>query len=326
MKALSRGTQRKLVICLSIAAFVWSVWLVLLGPVTAFNIVQAYWPVTLTMLFGSLMAGGTSMGGGAVAFPVLTKLLAVPSHDAKIFALAIQSVGMTAATLTIIAMKIKMDWRLIGWTSVGGLIGMVIGTVLLEPQLPPDFIRLSFTMMTSGFGVVMVFTELRSSERSILHPFWSRQERAIWIATGGIGGIISGLVGSGIDIFAFSVMVLLFRMGESISTPTSVVLMAINAVVGFALHGFLLGDFIFPIREYWLASVPIVVIGAPIGAVLCSYAQRHHIAIVLLGLIGVEFVSSLLLIPLTWGIAIAAACVLAFFISFYIWIARLQIR
>lgn len=61
------------------------------------------------MLFGSMVAGGTSMGGGAVAFPVLTKLLEVPPHEAKVFALAIQSVGMTAATLTIIAMQIKMD-------------------------------------------------------------------------------------------------------------------------------------------------------------------------------------------------------------------------
>ena len=326
MKALASTAKHKLSICLLIASFVWSVWFVLLGPTSIINILQAYWPITLTMLFGSMVAGGTSMGGGAVAFPVLTKLLEVPPHEAKIFALAIQSVGMTAATLTIIAMKTKIDWRLIWWASNGGLIGIVIGTLLLEPRLPPDFIRLSFTMMTSSFGLVMVFIQLRNSERCILHPFWGHQERAIWWTTGFVGGIISGLVGSGIDIFAFSVMVLLFQMCESISTPTSVALMAINAIAGFVLHGLFLNDFGFPVREYWLASVPIVVVGAPIGAILCSYAQRHHIAIVLLGLIFTELVSSLLLIPLTWNSLLASICVLIGFLCFYIWIAHAQVK
>ena len=326
MKALANTAKRKLSICLVIASFVWSVWFVLLGPISIINILKTYWPITLTMLFGSIVAGGTSMGGGAIAFPVLTKLLEVPPHEAKVFALAIQSVGMTAATLTIIAMKTKMDWRLIRWASNGGLMGIVIGTLLLEPHLPSDFIRLSFTMMTISFGLVMVFTQLRRSERCILHPFWGNQERAIWWTTGFIGGIVSGLVGSGIDIFAFSVMVLLFQMCESISTPTSVALMAINAIAGFVLHGLFLNDFDFPVREYWLASVPIVVVGAPIGAVLCSYAQRHHIAIVLLGLICIELVSSLLLIPLTWNNILASICVLIGFLCFYLWIAHAQVK
>lgn len=171
MKARSSIAKRKLGICLLIAAFVWSVWLILLGPISAINILQSYWPITLTMLFGSMVAGGTSMGGGALAFPVLTKLLEVPPHEAKVFALAIQSVGMTAATFTIIAMKTDMDWRLIRWASSGGLIGIAVGTLFLEPWLSPDLIRLSFTMMTSSFGLVMVFTQLNYRERCIRFLF-----------------------------------------------------------------------------------------------------------------------------------------------------------
>ncbi|HHP7245981.1 MAG TPA: sulfite exporter TauE/SafE family protein [Elainellaceae cyanobacterium] len=326
MKAQISTAKRKLSICLLLATSVWSVWLTLLGPISAVNILQTYWPVTLTMMFGSMVAGGTSMGGGAVAFPVLTKLMEVPPHEAKVFALAIQSVGMTTATLTLIAMKTEMDWRLIRWTSSGGLIGIAVGVLLLEPLLPPELIRLSFTMMTSSFALVMIYTLMRGTERCILYPFWGHQERAIWLATGCAGGIISGLVGSGIDIFAFSVMVLLFRMCESSSTPISVVLMAINAIAGFALHGLFLNDFVFPVREYWLASVPIVVVGAPIGAILCSHAQRNHIAIVLLGLILTELVSSLLLIPLNWDSILLSICVLAGFFSFYIWIARAKVK
>ena len=286
----------------------------------------------------SLLVGNTDnavwFGGGAghqhgrrsCYLSCFDKTLGGTAHEAKVFAIAIQSVGMTAATFITIVMKTRMDWRLIRWASSGGLMDIAMGTLLLEPWLPADFIRLSFTMVESSFGLVMVFTQRHSSKRHILHPLWGHQERAIWLATGFTGGIISGLMGSGIDIFAFSVMVLLFQTCESISTPTSVALMAINAIAGFALHGLFLNDFVFPVREYWLTSVLIVVVGAPIGAVLCSYAQRHHIAIVLLGLILTELVSSLLLIPLNWNSILASTCVLTGFLCFYTWISRVQVK
>ena len=66
-------------------------------PHRSFSNLRAHWEIAATMIFGSMIAGGTSMGGGAVAFPVLTKLLHVSAHDSKVFSLAIQSVGMTAA-------------------------------------------------------------------------------------------------------------------------------------------------------------------------------------------------------------------------------------
>jgi uncharacterized protein len=61
--------------------------------------------ISLTMVFGSMIAGGTSLG--AVAFPVLTKVLSVSPYQAKVFALAIQTIDMGAASMTIIAMETK---------------------------------------------------------------------------------------------------------------------------------------------------------------------------------------------------------------------------
>ncbi|OAD19453.1 Permease [Candidatus Thiomargarita nelsonii] len=58
------------------------------------------------MIFGSMIAGGTAMGGGAVAFPVFTKILDITPHDAKVFSLAIQGIGMTAASVTIFLTKL----------------------------------------------------------------------------------------------------------------------------------------------------------------------------------------------------------------------------
>ncbi len=54
----------------------------------------------------------------------------------------------------------------------------------------------------------------------------------VLIATGFVGGIFSSFAGSGLDICSFSVITLLFRVTEKTATPTSVVLMAGNTVIG----------------------------------------------------------------------------------------------
>src|ERR1035437_586071 len=85
-------------------------WLIF-GGERALPAVATNWPVSLTMAFGSLVGGGTSEGGGAVGFPVLTKVLAVPADQARLFAFAIQSVGMGSATISIVRNRVPMEWR-----------------------------------------------------------------------------------------------------------------------------------------------------------------------------------------------------------------------
>ena len=111
--------NRRLVF-IPIALFVWSLWLTILTPWYALANFWENWQVALTMMFGSMVAGATSLGGGAVAFPVFTKLLEIPFQDAKVFSLAIQSVGMGAASLAICLTGIAVEWRVIRWGSLGG--------------------------------------------------------------------------------------------------------------------------------------------------------------------------------------------------------------
>lgn len=308
----------------TLAIAVWCGWLILAGPQYAFSCLQDHWEVAVTMIFGSMVAGGTSMGGGAVGFPVLTKLLEVPPHEAKIFSLAIQSVGMSAASLTIIAMRTKVEWRIVRWASLGGLLGQVWGTMGLAAIVSPDLTRLSFTMMVASFAIALLVSGTQHSQRHPFVPRWSSRESLIAVGLGLVGGTISGLVGSGIDTFVFSVMVLLFRLCETIGTPTSVILMALNAIAGFALHAFVIGDFVPPVREYWIAAVPVVVVGAPVGAMLCTLLNRQAILTILLFLISVEVVSSLLLISLDVPLLLACASVLTLFSGFYYWISKVK--
>ncbi len=63
---------------------------------------------------------------------------------------------------------------------------------------------------------------------------WCNWKSVILLIAGFLGGIFSAMSGSGIDICSFAILTLLFRVSEKISTPTSVMLMAGNTMIGFA--------------------------------------------------------------------------------------------
>lgn len=298
------------------ALSVWAGWYAYSFPYSFSNIEQN-WPITLTMVFGSFIAGATSEGGGAIAFPVFTKVLHIAPLDAKIFSLAIQSIGMMAATLTIIVMRVTVEWRLIFWASFGGLFGVALGSIVIAPLMPPALLKMLFTAMIASFALTLALLNWKQRLYNSNLPVFSWREKLIVIFTGFLGGIMTGLVGNGIDIICFSVMVLLFRLSEKVSTPTSVVLMAFNSLAGFALHLFVIGGFTSQVENYWLAAIPVVVVGAPLGAYFCTRLNNKTIAMLLITLIMIELISSLSLIPLTGMIVVISLVVFLLFLFIY---------
>lgn len=312
MNVFNRPFQFTLLLVLS----VWSIWCYVTFPYSV-EIIADNWPVTVTMIFGSFIAGATSEGGGAIAFPVFTKVLNISPLDAKVFSLAIQSVGMMAATFTIIVMRIRVEWRIVLWASIGGLLGVYIGSVFIAPLLLPNLLKMLFTAMISSFSLTLFLVnwKLRSYNESL--PFVNSREQLILMLTGVFGGLMTGLVGNGIDIICFSVMVLMFRLPEKLSTATSVVLMAFNSVAGFVIHLTIIGGFTPQIQQYWMAAIPVVVVGAPLGAYFCTYLSNRTIAVILILLILVELISSLALVTLT--ITIVQVSLLLFFLTLVVY-------
>jgi len=93
------------------AAVVWMFWLALMVAGDLWHLFADRWFMSVTMAFGSFIAGSTSGGGGAVAFPVMTLLFEIAPPVARDFSLLIQAVGMSAASFTIIALGIQVEWR-----------------------------------------------------------------------------------------------------------------------------------------------------------------------------------------------------------------------
>jgi hypothetical protein len=89
-------------------------------------------------------------------------------------------------------------------------------------------------------------------------------------------------------------------------------------VAGFALQLFVIGGFTARVETYWLAAIPVVVVGAPFGAYICTRLNNKTIAVVLISLIIVELFSSLYLIPLTADtVTISTAVFLMFSLIYY---------
>jgi len=164
-----------------IAIIVWIAWYHLAES----TYIQAHWEISLTMVFGALIAGATSEGGGAVAFPVFTKLLHISPSDAKVFSLAIQSVGMSAAALVIIYMRIPIEWRVIRWASLGGVLGIVLSSCLLAPLLSAPVLKMSFTAMISRFAVTLFVLNRRAERLCHSHlPFFGHYEKGLLLGAG----------------------------------------------------------------------------------------------------------------------------------------------
>jgi uncharacterized membrane protein YfcA len=281
---------------LVLGATVFAVWL-LVGGERALQAVVDHWPVSLTMVFGSLVGGGTSEGGGAIAFPVLTKVLAVPADQARLFSFAIQTVGMGAASISIVVNRVPIEWRALRYGAPGVIAGVAASCLFLAPLLEPSTVRLLFTAILVSMGLALWISHRFDARRRDLIDSLGPAERGALMAAGVLGGLLSGLAAVGENTIMFALLVLGFRVCERVVTPTTVVLLTIATWTGFATHVLVMGDFGGPVVDMWLAAVPVVAIGAPTGALICTRMSREMIVRILYVLISVEFVSTLVLVP-----------------------------
>ncbi len=299
----------------ALAAVVWLGW-VLLGRGRALHSIAVHWKVSLTMVLGSLVGGGTSEGGAAIAFPMFTKVLHISAADARLFSFAIQTVGMGAASLSILYQRIPIERRALVWAGTGGVAGMVISTLLLVPRMPSGMVRVFFTAVVTSLALVLLLPERGTGALRHPHmPVFGPREKAALLVAGLLGGALSGLIGCGENIVVFMVMVVLFRVNEKIVTPTTVLLMWIVTAAAFLLHLFVVRDYSPRVIDYWLAAVPVVVVGAPLGALVCSRMERRTIVGILVSLIAAEFLSTLFLVDLSHGVGLVGLATLISFIG-----------
>lgn len=323
----NRKTARfRALLPIGVALVMWLTWGVGMASGDRFHLFHDNYFMSITMLFGSFIAGATSEGGGAVAFPVMTLLFEVPPATARDFSLMIQSVGMTAAAVTILACRVRVCSRSVLLAGAGGVLGVILGLELLAGRLAPAFVKMFFTSLWLSFAVVLFW--LNRDARRFLQPAVpvGRRSALALFSVGALGGVVSGITGSGVDILTFSLLVLTFRVSEAVATPTSVVLMALTAVAGATYRGVLGGGLAPAAWAYWWVCVPIVVVGAPCGARFIKSLSRQWICRLLFTCIGAQFLAAVSIIPQTATLVIASAGTFATGVALFGWMQAAAAR
>ena len=124
--------------------------------------VTSYYPLMISMIFGSMIAGSTPLGGGVVAFPVTVLVLGFSPSQGRDFSLMIQSVGMSAASFLIFTEKgdlLKGCANLTAGFCFFSVLGMILG---LHLELPPFAVN---TFYTTSVACMAIFLASNSFHR-----------------------------------------------------------------------------------------------------------------------------------------------------------------
>lgn len=323
-KTGSKSLKRSVIVTALPLGVVFISWLIFMLFTNQWYLFIRNWFMSLTMVFGSFIAGASAEGGGAVAFPAMTLIYRITPAVARNFSLAIQSIGMTAAAWLIIRNRYRIEYRYLVPASIGGTFGIILGTYYLVPLLPVPFTKMLFVTFWLSFGIVLYY--INHIDKRTVHdsiPVLPVSDFILLILVGVLGGGLSSLLGSGLDIFSFSYITIRYHLSEKVATPTSVVIMAINTVVGFFLHSFIIGDFGPEEFHYWLVCIPIVIWGAPLGAYFISKKTRHFITKFLYLIIAAQFIGALLIIRPKGELLIFTVSVFIFGILFFFGFSRL---
>ncbi|MCU0467328.1 MAG: sulfite exporter TauE/SafE family protein [Arcicella sp.] len=291
----------------------------------SFELYTRQWATVITMVFGSFIAGASPEGSAAVAYPIFTLILKIPPAVARNFAFAIQSIGMTSATLLIIGLKLKVDWNYIIFVSIGGIFGLFLGTYYVVPYISPVQAKLFFVSLWLSFGIAL-WLQNRKPEREVFDSIQSFQssDKVKLISFGLIGGIISSIFGTGINIFTFCLMTIYYRVSEKVATPSSVIIMTIETILGLFIHTQLIHDFQSQAFEIWLACVPFVAIFAPLGAFVISKMPRKGIATLLYVILIIQFFGAMWVIKPSISQIIVCGLILSGGIGLFSYLARVR--
>ena len=195
-----------------------------------------------------------------------------------------------SALLFIAARKVPLPIRVLTGSTAGAAIGFGIGTFLIAPLVPGSLVKLLFSCVWMSFGMLTLSKNREICGLTGKGPGDTPSAELIGLAAGLIGGTMASMIGVGVEMAVYTVMVLVFRADLKIAIPTAVSAAALASIEGAALHVYL-GDIDGQALFNWLAAAPIVIFGAPAGAYLVSVLPRMKV---------LYFVSSLCVLQFIW--------------------------
>ena len=251
----------------------------------------ANWPIGMAMAIGSYIAGSTPMGGGTIGFPVLVLVFGEPAMIGRDFSFAIQAIGMTSASIYILARRLPIAWRVLAPAMIGSVIGTPLGAIFIAPHVDDLLVKLLFAITWAGFGIAQLRLMRDLLEPEPLDRPHPNFERAAGAFVGFFGGLlVASITGVGVDMLLFVTLVLLVRVDARCGIASSVLLMTVTSIVGLSTNAIAFG---IPSEVWssWYAAAPVVAIGAPLGALAASLIPRGITLGIVSALCVVQFIA-----------------------------------
>eukprot|EP01093_Parvamoeba_rugata_P015282 TRINITY_DN5300_c0_g1_i2.p1 TRINITY_DN5300_c0_g1~~TRINITY_DN5300_c0_g1_i2.p1 ORF type:complete len:228 (+),score=31.25 TRINITY_DN5300_c0_g1_i2:117-800(+) len=190
----------------------YSIWLWLMIDQAQWTTALEHWPMALAMAVGSYAAGSTPMGGGTVGFPVLVLLFELPASLGRDFSFAIQAIGMTSASIFILARRQPLAKAILNGAIAGSLIGTPLGIFFIAPYVPELWIKLIFAVVWASFGLLHLFRINEIAGHTGMTEFNERWDFKFGLWLGLIAGAtITSSTGVGIDMVLYTALVLVCR-------------------------------------------------------------------------------------------------------------------
>jgi len=148
---------------------------------------------------------------------------------------------------------------------------------------------------------------------------WTARTDLAVIVVAAAGGALSSMTGTGANIVVFLLLVVAVGVLPKTALPTAIMVMTAVSLVGFVVFVGLDGQFDLTLVDdrvvavagtpvdlptsggdllgLWLAAVPVVVWGAPLGSLAASVVAEHHLVRFVALLAAIEVVTTFLLVP-----------------------------
>jgi uncharacterized membrane protein YfcA len=193
--------------------------------------------LVLGLVVGALlgMVGG---GGSILAVPALVYGVGLPLSEAIPTSLIV--VGAASAVAVLPRLRRGVNWRLAAIVGAAGVATAYLGT-MVNRLLDQRILLVGFAVIMVVAGVRM-FLKTKSAGGPCALPDGGINWRSCLpraLATGAVVGFLTGLLGVGGGFLIVPALTLILGLPMSVTVGTSLVIIVINSIAGFAAH---LGD------------------------------------------------------------------------------------
>lgn len=188
----------------------------------------------LGALLVGLVLGLLGSGGSILTVPVLVYLVGEPNKLAIAESLGIVTLISLVGALPF-AYKKQVDWRSVGLFGVPGMVGAYLGAYL--SKFVPGTFQLAL------FAGVMLLAAILMFRRTHPDPDETEPRAYRKVMLDGLGvGVLTGLVGVGGGFLIVPALVLLGGLSMHLAIGTSLCIIALKSISGFAKYIDVLGE------------------------------------------------------------------------------------